>query len=42
MKYLVAFALLGWVIPCTYAAYLRRRLDIVLRMLDAERSAHRK
>jgi hypothetical protein len=42
MKYFMVFALLSWVAPCTYAAYLRRRLDIALRMLDEERRINRR
>lgn len=40
-KYIWLVLVLGCVVPALYVTYLRRRLDTVMRMLEAERSNKR-
>jgi predicted Holliday junction resolvase-like endonuclease len=41
MKYLWLLAVIGCGAPTLYAAYLKRRLDVLLRILNDERSRQR-
>ena len=40
-KYIWLALVLGCVVPIVYVSYLRRRLDVVMRLLEAERSNKR-